>query len=37
LHHVLRQLDGPLVEAALGAWAESVRAALPRPQANRRP
>jgi hypothetical protein len=37
LHHVPRQLDGPLVEAALGAWAESVRAALPRPQANRRP
>jgi predicted transposase YbfD/YdcC len=29
LHHVLRQLDGPLVEAALGAWADSVLAALP--------
>jgi predicted transposase YbfD/YdcC len=29
LHHVLRQLDGPLVEAALGAWAESVLTALP--------
>ena len=24
LYHVLRQLDGPLVEATLGAWAESV-------------
>ena len=30
LHYVLRKLDGPLVEAALGAWAESVLAALPR-------
>jgi predicted transposase YbfD/YdcC len=29
LHHVLRKLDGPLVEAAWGAWAESVLAALP--------
>jgi predicted transposase YbfD/YdcC len=29
LHRVLRQLDGPLVEAALGAWAESVLTALP--------
>ena len=29
LHHVLRQLDGPLVEAALGAWAERVLTALP--------
>jgi predicted transposase YbfD/YdcC len=29
LHHVLRKLDGPLMEAALSAWAESVLAALP--------
>jgi predicted transposase YbfD/YdcC len=29
LHHVLRQLDGPLVEAALSAWAESILTALP--------
>jgi predicted transposase YbfD/YdcC len=29
LYHVLRQLDGPLVEATLGAWAESVLTALP--------
>jgi hypothetical protein len=29
LHHVLRQLDGSLVEAALGAWAESVLTTLP--------
>jgi predicted transposase YbfD/YdcC len=29
LHRVLRQLDGPLVESALGAWAESVLTALP--------
>src|SRR5262245_21066617 len=29
LHHVLRKVDGPLVEATLGAWAESVLAALP--------
>ena len=29
LHHVLRTLDGPLVEAALGAWADSVLTALP--------
>ena len=29
LYHVLRQLDGPLVEAMLGAWAESVLTALP--------
>lgn len=29
LHHVLRKLDGPLVEAALGAWAESVLTVLP--------
>lgn len=29
LYHVLRQLDGPLVEATLGAWAESVLIALP--------
>ena len=29
LHHVLRKLNGPLVEAALGAWAESVLTALP--------
>jgi predicted transposase YbfD/YdcC len=28
-HHVLRQLDGSLVEAALSAWAASVLAALP--------
>jgi predicted transposase YbfD/YdcC len=30
LHHVLRKLDGPLVEAALGAWAESILTVLPR-------
>jgi predicted transposase YbfD/YdcC len=29
LHHVLRQLDRSLVEAALGAWAASVLTALP--------
>jgi predicted transposase YbfD/YdcC len=29
LHHVLRQLDGSLVEAALGAWAERVLTAIP--------
>jgi len=29
LNHVLRQLDGPLGEATLGAWAESVLTALP--------
>lgn len=29
LYHVLRQLDGSLVEARLGAWAESVLTALP--------
>jgi DDE_Tnp_1-associated len=29
LHHVLRKLGGPLMEAALSAWAESVLAALP--------
>jgi predicted transposase YbfD/YdcC len=29
LHHVLRKLDGPLMEAALSAWAESVLAVLP--------
>lgn len=29
LYHVLRRLDGPLVEATLGAWAESVLTALP--------
>jgi predicted transposase YbfD/YdcC len=29
LYHVLRQLDGPLVEARLGAWANSVLTALP--------
>jgi len=29
LHHVLRQLDGPLMEAALRAWVESVLAVLP--------
>lgn len=29
LYHVLRQLDGPLVEATLGAWAESGLTALP--------
>jgi predicted transposase YbfD/YdcC len=29
LHHVLRQLDRSRVEAALGAWAESVLTALP--------
>ena len=29
LYHVLRQLDSPLVEATLGAWAESVLTALP--------
>jgi hypothetical protein len=29
LSRVLRQLDGPLVEATLGAWAESVLTALP--------
>lgn len=29
LYHVLRQLDGNLVEATLGAWAESVLTALP--------
>lgn len=29
LYHVLRQLDGPLVEATLGAWVESVLTALP--------
>lgn len=29
LYRVLRQLDGPLVEATLGAWADSVLAALP--------
>jgi predicted transposase YbfD/YdcC len=29
LYHVLRQLDGKLVEATLGAWAESVLTALP--------
>lgn len=29
LYHVLRQLDGALVEATLGAWAESVLTALP--------
>ena len=29
LHHVLRQLDGPLMEAALGAWADRILTALP--------
>src|SRR5688500_17499752 len=29
LYHVLRHLDGPLLEATLGAWAESVLTALP--------
>jgi predicted transposase YbfD/YdcC len=29
LHHVLRRLDRSLVEAALGAWAESVLTAVP--------
>jgi hypothetical protein len=29
LYHVLRQLDGNLVEATLGTWAESVLTALP--------
>jgi predicted transposase YbfD/YdcC len=29
LYHVLRQLDGPLVEATLGAWADSVLTARP--------
>jgi predicted transposase YbfD/YdcC len=29
LHHVLRQLDSSLVEAAIGAWAEQVLMALP--------
>ena len=29
LYHVLRHLDGPLVEARLGAWADSVRTARP--------
>jgi predicted transposase YbfD/YdcC len=29
LYHVLRHLDGSLVEASLGAWAESVLTALP--------
>jgi DDE_Tnp_1-associated len=29
LHQVLRQLDGSLVEAALGAWAQSVLMAFP--------
>jgi predicted transposase YbfD/YdcC len=29
LYHVLRQLDGALVEATLGAWAENVLRALP--------
>ena len=29
LYHVLRQLDGNLVEATLGAWAASVLTALP--------
>lgn len=29
LYHVLRQLDAPLIEATLGAWAESVLTALP--------
>ena len=29
LYHVLRQLDAPLLEATLGAWAESVLSALP--------
>jgi DDE_Tnp_1-associated len=29
LHHVLRQRDGSLVEAALGAWAERVLTARP--------
>jgi predicted transposase YbfD/YdcC len=29
LYHVLRQLDSTLVEASLGAWAESVLTALP--------
>jgi predicted transposase YbfD/YdcC len=29
LYHVLRQLDGPQLEATLGAWAESVLTALP--------
>jgi predicted transposase YbfD/YdcC len=29
LYHVLRQLDGHLVEATLGAWAESILTALP--------
>jgi predicted transposase YbfD/YdcC len=29
LYHVLRQLDGNLVEATLGAWAESILTALP--------
>jgi len=37
LHHVLRQLDGSLGEAALGAWADSILTALPRPPAHRRP
>lgn len=29
LYHVLRQWDAPLLEATLGAWAESVLSALP--------
>ena len=29
LHHVLRHLDGPLLEAALGAWVASVLTTLP--------
>ena len=29
LYHVLRQLDGNLVEATLGPWAESILTALP--------
>ena len=29
LYHVLRQLDATLLEATLGAWAESVLSALP--------
>jgi predicted transposase YbfD/YdcC len=29
LYHVLRQLDAPLLEATLGAWAESLLTALP--------
>ncbi|HSF31287.1 MAG TPA: ISAs1 family transposase [Candidatus Tectomicrobia bacterium] len=31
LYHVLRQLDSTLVEASLGAWAESILTALPPP------